>query len=305
MSKKFALRGLVAATFTPMHADGSLNLAMAGPMIERLLAGKVSAAFACGTTGECASLTSEERRQTLCAFIDAAAGRMPVIAHVGHSALADSCELAAHAQAVGAAAVATTPPYYFRPDSVDALVECMAQIAAAAPELPFYYYHIPHLTGVALNMQDFLRQAAGRIPNLVGIKYTAPTVYEFHACAAYDNGRYDLLFGCDEMLLSGIATGAQGAVGSTYNLAPRLYHRIRECFESGQIEEARRLQLLSVRMVDIAKAFRPLPALKAMLGFAGCDFGPTRMPLAAMRADEIETLRRQLDEIGFLEWMTV
>ena len=124
MSKKFALRGLVAATFTPMHADGSLNLAMAGPMIERLLAGKVSAAFACGTTGECASLTSEERRQTLCAFIDAAAGRMPVIAHVGHSALADSCELAAHAQAVGAAAVATTPPYYFRPDSVDALVEC-------------------------------------------------------------------------------------------------------------------------------------------------------------------------------------
>ena len=60
MSKKFALRGLVAATFTPMHADGSLNLAMAGPMIERLLAGKVSAAFACGTTGECASLTSED-----------------------------------------------------------------------------------------------------------------------------------------------------------------------------------------------------------------------------------------------------
>ena len=107
------------------------------------------------------------------------------------------------------------------------------------------------------------------------------------------------------MLLSGIATGAQGAVGSTYNLAPRLYHRICECFEAGQIEEARRLQLLSVRMVDIAKAFRPLPALKAMLGFAGCDFGPTRMPLAAMRADEIETLRRQLDEIGFLEWMTV
>ena len=111
MSKQFALRGLVAATFTPMHADGSLNLAMAGPMIERLLAGKVSAAFACGTTGECASLTSEERRQTLCAFIDAAAGRMPVIAPGGHSALADSCELAAPAQAAGAAAVATTPPY--------------------------------------------------------------------------------------------------------------------------------------------------------------------------------------------------
>ena len=305
MSKKFALRGLVAATFTPMHADGSLNLAMTGPMIERLLAGKVSAAFACGTTGECASLTSEERRQTLSAFIDAAAGRMPVIAHVGHSALADSCELAAHAQAVGAAAVATTPPYYFKPDSVAALVDCMAQIAAAAPDLPFYYYHIPHLTGVTLSMEAFLRQAADRIPNLVGIKYTAPTVYEFQTCAAFDNSRFDLLFGCDEMLLSGIAAGAQGAVGSTYNLAPRLYHRILECFESGQIEEARRLQLLSARMVDVVRAFGPLPALKAMLSLVDCDFGPTRMPLAALTPEKIATLRQQLDELGFLEWMTV
>ena len=305
MSKQFALRGLVAATFTPMHADGSLNLAMAGPMIERLLAGKVSAAFACGTTGECASLTSEERRQTLCAFIDAAAGRMPVIAHVGHSALADSCELAAHAQAAGAAAVATTPPYYFKPDSVAALVDCMAQIAAAAPDLPFYYYHIPHLTGVTLSMEAFLRQAADRIPNLVGIKYTAPTVYEFQTCAAFDNGRFDLLFGCDEMLLSGIASGAEGAVGSTYNLAPRLYHRIKECFAAGQIEEARRLQLLSARMVDVVRAFGPLPALKAMLSLVSCDFGPTRMPLGALNPEKIALLRQQLDELGFLEWMTV
>ena len=305
MSMKYTLRGLVAATFTPMHADGRLNLAMVQPLVERLLAGEVSALFACGTTGECASLTSEERRLTLNAFIAAAAGRMPVIAHVGHSGLADACELAAHAQAAGAAAVASTPPYYFRPESIGVLVDCMAQIAAAAPKLPFYYYHIPHLTGVGLSMEAFLRQAVERIPNLAGIKYTAPTVYEFQACAEFDERRFNLLFGCDEMLLSGLASGAVGAVGSTYNLAPRLYHRIRACFEAGQIEEARRLQHLSVRMVEVAKAYRPLPALKAMLAIAGCDCGPTRLPLVALQESELASVRRDLAELGFLEWMTV
>lgn len=303
MSKQFWMSGLIPATFTPMHEDGRLNLPLVPAMVERLLAFKVSSLFVCGTTGESASLTTTERKQTLEAFLNAAAGRIPVIAHVGHTAVAESRDLAKHAAQAGAVAIAATPPFYFRPGSVSVLVECMAEVAAATPELPFYYYHIPSLTGAALDMDEFLRAASQRIPNLAGIKYTAPTLYEFQTCAALEDARFNMVFGVDEMHLSGLAAGAQGAVGSTYNLAAPLYHRIRESFEAGQIDEARRLQLLSAQMVVIAKKYRGLPAIKAMMQFAGIDCGPVRLPLVRLTVEETRELRRGLEELDFLRWM--
>lgn len=302
MTNAFRMSGLVPATFTPMHEDGSLNLGVVPAMVERLIAFRSNALFVCGTTGESSSMTTPERKATLEAFLEASAGRVPIVAHVGHTSLTDCRDLAAHAQANGAAAVATTPPFYFRPGSVPELVDCMAEIAAAAPKLPFYYYHIPHLTGVSLSMENFLRQAKERIPNLGGIKYTAPTLYEFMACTAVDNGHFNMVFGCDEMLLSGLAAGATGAVGSTYNLAAPLYHRIRECFESGKIEEARQLQLLSVQMVVLVQKYRALPALKSMMKIAGIDCGPTRLPLVPMKPEEIESLKCGLEALDFLKW---
>ncbi len=304
MQKNFWMTGLIPATFTPMRADGSLNLDMVAPMVERLMAFDVMAMFVCGTTGECTSMTTAERKATLEAFIGAAAGHIPVVAHVGHTAIADSRDLAAHAQSAGAAAIATTPPYYFKPASVASLVDCMAEIASAAPNLPFYYYHIPHLTGVAFGMEDFLRRASARIPNLAGIKYTSPTLYEFQTCAALDDGRFNMVFGVDEMLLSGLAAGAKGAVGSTYNLAAPLYHKIRTCFVEGRQDEAQRLQLLSAQMVAlVVRKYRPLPALKSMMKIAGVDCGPTRLPLDPMTQAEIDALKNDLQELNFLEWM--
>jgi N-acetylneuraminate lyase len=303
MASKFSMQGLVPATFTPMHADGRLHLAQVAPIVERLQAHKVSALFVCGTTGESASLSTAERQATLEAFIAAAAGRIPVVAHVGHTALVDARELATHAQQKGAAAIAALPPFYFKPATVDMLVACMADIASAAPALPFYYYHIPHLSGVTLDMVEFLRQAADRIPNLAGIKYTASTLYEFQSCAALDGGRFEMVFGMDEMLLGGLASGARGAVGSTYNLAAPLYQKLMAAFAAGEHAEAQRLQLLSVRMVETVRRFRSLPALKAMMSFAGIDCGPMRLPHVAMQTGEIDALKRDLAAIGFLDWM--
>ena len=304
MTKNFRMNGLIPATFTPMHKDGSLNLGQIKPIVERLLAFKTMSLFVCGTTGECTSMTTPERKATLDAFLAASAGRIPIVAHVGHTAIAESRDLAAHAQSAGASAIATTSPFYFKPASVSVLVDCMAEIAAGAPDLPFYYYYIPHLTGVTLSVEDFLRAAANRIPNLAGIKYTAPTLYEFQTCAALENGRFNMLFGCDEMLLSGLAAGAQGAVGSTYNLAAPLYHKIRSCFEEGKHEEAQQLQLLSAQMVAlVVQKYRPLPGLKSMMKIAGIDCGPTRLPMVAMSDDEIDALKRDLESIGFLKWM--
>src|SRR5690606_35197271 len=127
--------------------------------------------------------------------------------------------------------------------------DSMAQIAAAAPSIPFYYYHIPALTGVGMDMLEFLRLGEKRIPNLAGIKYTAATIHEYQACPNHEGGRFDVLYGYDELLLPALAVGAKGAVGSTYNFAAPLYLRVMELFRAGQLEAAQEQQLLLVNMI--------------------------------------------------------
>ncbi|MEZ6062381.1 MAG: dihydrodipicolinate synthase family protein [Planctomycetaceae bacterium] len=196
------LTGLIAATYTPFHADGSLNTKPIPEYVDFLLNSGVSGLYVCGSTGEGVSLTGDERRVLAEAFVKAAAGRVPVIVQVGHNCLREARELATHAADIGADVISATCPFYFKPASVDLLIASMAEVAAGGPNLPFYYYHIPSMTGVNLNMTEFLSKAADSIPNLAGLKFTSTTVHEFQSCLSIDNGRFDILWGCDEMLLS-------------------------------------------------------------------------------------------------------
>lgn len=299
---EYRLTGLIAATCTPMHEDGSLNLDRVPAMVDFLAWAGVAGLYICGSTGEGLSLSSDERRAVAEAFVREAKGRLRTVVQVGHNALAEARDLASHAQSIGAEAISATAPSYFKVGSVEDLADCMAQIAAAAPETPFYYYHIPALTGVALDMVDFLPLAAERIPNLVGMKYTAPTVHEFQACLELAGGQFDLLWGCDEMLLSALAVGARGAIGSTYNIAAPLYRRLMEAFGRGDIEEARRMQFLSVHMIRVMKRYPFHAALKAILKMLGIDCGPCRLPLPGVEASQVTSLKHGLEALGFFDW---
>jgi len=296
------LTGMVAAVFTPMRPDGSLHLDPVGPIVDHLVGEGVGGLFACGSTGEGPSLSTEERLATAAAYVEAAAGRLPVVVHVGHTSLAEARTLAAHAQQIGASAVAAVAPYYFRPSSVENLVDCLAEITAAAPELPFYYYHIPGLTGVRLDMLELLRQAAERLPTLAGIKYTDATVDEFQTLLDFQDGRFDVLFGRDEMLLSGLAAGAGGAIGSTYNFAAPLYGRLIQAFRRGDLEVARRCQAQSVAMIRVLFRYGAMPAFKATMHLIGLDCGPPRLPKIPLTPDELTMLQSDLESIGFFTW---
>lgn len=293
------ISGLVAATYTPFDAAGRVDVDAVPAMVEHLIRDGVAGLFTCGSTGEGMSLTTEERRRVTAAYVEAAAGRLPVVAHVGHNSLADARSLAGHAAEVGADAFSATCPSYFVPADVDVLVECAAEIAAGAPDLPFFYYHIPVLTGVNLDMVAFLERAADRIPNLAGLKYTAPQLHEYQACAAIDGGRFEVLWGCDEMLLGALATGARGAIGSTFNIAVPLYRRLIAAFEAGDLAEARRFQEASVTLVRTIARYPFHPAMKHVLGFLGLDVGTCRLPLPSLAPQQVESLRADLEAIDF------
>ncbi len=300
MEKRFT--GLIAAVFTPMCEDGSLNLSQVRPIVEHLIRTQVNGMFVCGTTGEGPSLSSEERRATAAAYVKAAAGKLPVMVQVGHNSLAEAQVLASHAQAIGAEAISVVPPTYFKFEAIKTLVDCLAEVSSAAPQLPLFYYHIPSVTGMDFDMVEFFRQASGRLPALAGIKFSDSAIPKFQAAAEFENRRFDVLFGSDEMLLSGLCAGATGAVGSTYNFAGPLYRRLIDAFGRGDIGEARKYQALSVEMVRVLCRYGIRPALKAVMKLIGLDCGPVRLPLEALTEDQLQAMKEELAAIGFFDW---
>ncbi len=296
------LAGLVAATYTPLRSDSRLHLEQVSPLVEHLLSQGVAGLYVCGSTGEGMSLSSLERQEVAEAYVGSALGRVPVVVQVGHNSLVEARSLAAHAQQIGASVISATCPSYFKITTVDALIESMAIVAAGAPELPFYYYHIPMLTDSKLDMVEFMQRGSERIPNLVGLKYTAATLHEFQQCVALDNGRFDVVWGFDEMLLGALATGATAAIGSTYNIAAPLYLRIMAAFAAGNLQEARQLQALSITMIRRIGAYPFHPAMKAVLKMKGLDVGGCRLPLGRLSEQEAQSLKSDLDAIGFFDW---
>jgi N-acetylneuraminate lyase len=283
--------GLMAAPFTPLNEKGDLNLDMVPLQAEHLLKNSVKGVFVAGTTGECQSLTLQERMQLAQAWSVAAKGRLTFMIHVGHNSAREARELAKHAKSVGADAISSAAPCFFKPSTPADLVEFQAEVASAAPELPFYHYHIPLFTGVNGPVAPFLRMASKKIPNLVGVKYSHSDLSDLLECTILDNGRFEVLFGCDEMLLGAIAMGVRGAVGSTYNFAASIYLEMMEAFEKGDVEKTRLLQEKSVAIVRLIQEFGGIPGGKALMGALGVECGPVRPPLHKLTKDEIQTLR--------------
>lgn len=298
------LRGLVAATHTPFGTDGTLNLRAVERQAEHLLGTGVRTAFIGGSTGESHSLTVEERQQLARRWAEVTRGSdLRVVVHVGSNCLADARTLAAQAQSLGAVAVAALAPGYFKPKSLGTLVACCAEIAGAAPAVPFYFYDIPVLTGVQFPMPEFLAVAADRIPTLAGIKFTNPDLMAYQMCLHAHDGRFDIPWGTDEYLLAALALGASGGVGSSYNFAAPVYHRMITSFEAGDLATARAEQFRSVRLIDLLAGYGYMGAAKAVMGFLGVDVGPPRLPNTNLTAEQLRSLRSSLDEMGFFQWV--
>ena len=299
MQQRF--RGLIAAPFTPFRSDFSINLDVIPSYARLLRENGVSAAFVCGTTGEGLSMTTEERLRVAEKWMECADEKLRVIVHVGHTCLIDARRLMVHAAEIGAAAVGAFAPSFFKPRDNDELVEWCAAVADAAQKMPFYYYHIPSMTGVNFPVAQFLEKAAKRIPSLAGVKYTYEDLNDFEACVKFGGGRYDILFGRDEKLFEGCQRHALGAVGSTYNYSAPLYLQLFQHLQAGRTIEARALQDKAIKMIEICASVGVThqSATKSMMAWHGVDCGPMRLPVTTISAAQSADLRRKLDSINY------
>ena len=294
--------GLIVAAFTPMKEDGSINLRMVEPLYKYYRQNGIKGVFLNGSTGEGLSLTYNERLELCEEWSRVVDTDFKLIVHIGSNSLNEAKEFATHAGKNGVDGISTIGPFYQKSSTVEILVEICAQVAAQVSDIPFYYYHIPVLTGIDFSMVDFMKHASEKIPTLAGLKFTDSDLSEYNLCRVFQNGKYDMLYGNDEMYLAGLATGAKGFIGSTYNLFPGLYQEIREAFENNRMDRARELQVKAIQFVKVLDKYNYNAASKAAMKMIGVDCGASRLPFQTLKSSQISNLSKDLEECGFFDY---
>lgn len=305
MTQSKKIEGLVAAPFTPMHADGELNLPLISDYARFLVHNGVKGAFIGGSTGEGVSLSYNEKLALLRAWGAVDEPDLRKIMLVGGTSLTESGELAREAAEHGFDAVAVLAPFYFKPTRAEVLADFCVAVGEAAPSIGLYFYHIPALTGVTVSMLQFLEAMDGRLPNFRGIKYTHNDLMEYRQCLLYGGGKYDLLWGWDEIFLAAMAMGARGAVGSTFNYAAPVYHQLIDAFNRGDLDRARAMQDQSIAIVRLLGKYGGIATGKAYMRSVGLNCGLFRPPVQNMPADRYDEFLRDLVHIQFDRYASV
>lgn len=293
------LTGLIAAPHTPFTADGSINYPVIDQIAEHLIKQGVKGVYVLGTTGEGIHCSVGERKKVAERWVSAGAGKLNITLHTGALSITDSLELNRHAETLDIFATSVIGPCFFKPGSIEDLVEYCRINAAAAPSKGFYYYH-SGMSGVNLDMEQFLQVAADRIPNLTGMKFNSGDMYEYQRCVRVNNGQFDIPFGVDEFLPAGLACGAVGAVGSTYNYAAPLYHRLIDSFNRGDQADVAGCMDKVIAIIRVLVQYGGVAAGKVAMKLHGIDVGDPRRPLRPMTEQQKQDALQAFREADFL-----
>ena len=295
--------GLIDAPFTPFYENGVVNYEPIPAYAAMLQKNGMQGVFINGSSGEGYMLTDEERMKLAETWVAAAPEGFKVIVHVGSCCVKASRKLAEHAQKIGAWGVATMAPPFPKIGRVEELVKYIEEIACGAPELPFYYYHIPAFNGAFLPMVKLLEAVDGRVPNFAGIKYTFESIYEYNQCRLYKDGKFDMLHGQDETILPSLAMGgAQGGIGGTTNYNGKELVGIIEAWKAGDLELARERQNFSQEVINVICRYRGnIVGGKRIMKLIGLDLGKNRTPFQNMTDEEEAAMKAELEAINFFE----
>ena len=290
--KTGALRGILPAVVTPFDDGGRFVPAVFEQLLERMYGAGVHGVYVCGTTGE-GMLQSVAQRQAVAEAAVAATPRdRSVVVHVGASSLDDARALAVHAERVGAHAVSSLPPmsasFGFR--------ETLAyyETLARATDLPLLVYYFPELSS-SISTTDQL-EALCALPNVVGVKFTD---FDLFRMAQVLRPERRVFNGRDEVLAAGLLMGADGGIGTFYNLVPELFVRIYEAALAGNWDDVRDAQKQVNELIRITLRFPLFPAVKQVLTWSGLDCGVCLPPRAPLDDTQRTALHRQLVDGGF------
>ena len=284
-------QGVIPAFYACYDEKGEISTEGVKALTRHLISKGVKGVYVGGSSGECIYQHVDERKKVLEAVMEEAKGKLTVIVHVGCNNTADSVELAAHAQSVGADAIASIPPIYFHLPEY-AIAEYWNAMSAAAPDLDFVIYNIPQLAGTALSM-NLLKEML-KNPNVIAVKNSSmPTqdIQMFKAEGIKERGEngFVVFNGPDEQFVSGRAIGADGGIGGTYAVMPELFVKMDQLIRENNIAEAMKIQYKADAIIyKMCEAKGNLYAvMKEILHrMYGLELGSVRLPLAPLAPED-------------------
>ena len=294
-------KGLIAAVHTPLNNDLSINYNYIEKQAKHLLKHNISGVYVGGTTGEGLLFSNKERSELFKAWGEITKyNRLIFFANISHKNQSSSSKLAIEAQNSGADFISSLclDPNVNSPKD---LVKWLKPILNTTPDIPYYYYESPKFSGKKINMEDFLIITNKELKSLVGLKYNNSNLEMLKRCINLNNRKYDILFGVDEMLISGLELGCRGAIGSSYNFAGLIYNEIIKNFNADKKNIAKNLQEFSIKFIKILSKHNYLPSSKIIMNEIGINCGSCRDKNNHLENEQIKSLYNELNEINFFK----
>jgi len=297
---KLSIKNLVAAPFTPMNSDESVNVNVIPDYAQCLINQGVTQVYILGTTGEGMSLSVDERMQVAEAWKNL--GKMDIIMnHIGANSIADVKALAAHSEKIGLDAIALLAPFYYKCADLDALIEYLAEVTSAAPNTPLVYYHFAGKTGVDFDVTDLVEKAMERIPMFAGVKFTGWDLGTAIEANRQFGDKVMIGYGKDEQVMAAYFMGLKCSVGSTYNWAGKVWNEAITALKNGDNAGSVKKQEFMNQVLRVIFQFGFNDAVnKSMMKFVhGVDMGPVRRPISQVPADKLAQVHAELEKLKF------
>ncbi|HSL93309.1 MAG TPA: 4-hydroxy-tetrahydrodipicolinate synthase [Bacillota bacterium] len=288
-------KGSGVALVTPFQNDG-VNYHSLRNLIDWHIDQGTDALIVCGTTGESATLSRQEKQSVISSAVEHAAGRIPVVAGTGGNNTAESAELSRFAADAGADALLLVTPYYNKATQ-NGLVTHFASIADSAG-IPCILYNVPGRTGLNMKPETVARLA--QHPLICGIKEASGDISQIARVARLCPGDFALYAGNDDQIVPTLSLGGVGVISVVANVLPRQTHELVHLYLDGMTREARELQLAMLPLIDaLFCEVNPIP-VKAALNLMGHQAGALRAPLSEIEADSQASLIRELHVWGLV-----
>lgn len=279
-------KGVIPALLTVFDEDENIDEAGLRQLVSHLIEKGVDGLYVAGSTGEGFTMTSEERMRVVDIVMDETAGRVPVVVHVGAIGTKITIELAEHAKSAGAVGISSVPPFYYH-FSEEQIVRYYRDIAEAV-DLPMIVYNVP-LAGL-LGMNAI--RALAKLDGVAGIKYTAASQYEITQIKKEMGEEFLVYSGADEMAMNGLISGADGIIGSFYNMIPEAFIGIYEAVQAKDMDLAAQRQSTALDIIMIALSYPSFYAvMKKVLSWQGVAAGVCRRPFTNLTKEEETELK--------------
>ncbi|MBR3504952.1 MAG: dihydrodipicolinate synthase family protein [Clostridia bacterium] len=286
--------GIMPALLSPVNEDGSIREKALRRLVRDLSQTGVTGFYLCGATGEGIAMAPERRMELVEIVKDEVPEGMKLINHIGAADLATVRRLARHSRQIGLDGVSSVPPFFFNYDE-RGVIDYYRAISDESEALPLLIYASP-LSGTPLAVETVEKMLD--IPGFVGMKYTNPNYFLMTRYKKLDGGNINIINGPDETCMLGLLMGADAAIGSTYNVMPRLFVRLYGAVKAGRAEEAKPLQMKADDLIELMLKYDVISCCKLMLDKRGYDIGETNRPMKRLTAAQKEAFLAEVDALG-------